>query len=280
MILLIGIKEDPTLNYFSQYLQKRNEKFYFLDQSELGIKINVDTSTIYTSNMKLELKEITGIFNRVTGLNPNVTYPNYRYAQMSLLYHLIESSDAKVANKLVPGSTNFSKPFQLNLISTKKLRIPRSYIVANAYLPIFEEEVIYKSVSSERSIVQKLTSNDLEKPVTAPVLFQAFIKGDNIRVHVVNDQVFPLKISTKSVDYRYAKGEINFDLIELPREIAQECISITKECGLIFSGVDLIKSSKHNYYVLEVNPSPGYSYFEKEMSSEKISEALLNYLNC
>ncbi len=47
--------------------------------------------------------------------------------------------------------------------------------------------------------------------------------------------------------------------------------------GLHFSGIDLIRTPHDEWYCLEVNPSPAYSYFEKA-SGQPISIALARFM--
>jgi len=42
----------------------------------------------------------------------------------------------------------------------------------------------------------------------SPAQFQAFIPGDNVRVHTVGDQLFATRIHSEAVDYRYAGQDV------------------------------------------------------------------------
>ena len=47
--------------------------------------------------------------------------------------------------------------------------------------------------------------------------------------------------------------------------------------GLSFSGIDLKRTPQDDWYCFEVNPSPGYSYFE-EQTGQRIADTLVRYL--
>lgn len=64
---------------------------------------------------------------------------------------------------------------------------------------------------------------------------------------------------------------------ELPAPIAERCIRLTKQLNLPLAGIDLFESQTGRYYCFEVNPSPGFSYFE-EHTGQRISLAIADYL--
>ena len=66
-------------------------------------------------------------------------------------------------------------------------------------------------------------------------------------------------VRSDGVDYRYAPSII--EPVEIPEEIAGRCVALTKRLGLILSGIDLIVAGD-DYYCLEVNPNPAFSYFD------------------
>lgn len=98
MLLLIGVKEDPTLKYLVEYLKKRGVSYCFHDQSKLDHEIHVDNHAIDDQSISLPIDQFGGIYNRATGLNPNNGYTYYQYAHMSLPYQIVDGSDINVAN--------------------------------------------------------------------------------------------------------------------------------------------------------------------------------------
>jgi glutathione synthase/RimK-type ligase-like ATP-grasp enzyme len=49
---------------------------------------------------------------------------------------------------------------------------------------------------------------------------------------------------------------------ELPEDIAQRCRTMVRRMGLLFAGIDLRRTPEGAWYCFEVNPSPGFSFFE------------------
>src|SRR5205085_12099974 len=68
-------------------------------------------------------------------------------------------------------------------------------------------DVIYKSISGVRSIVQKMSPRDLDRLDRirwCPTQFQRLVEGVDIRAHVIGRTVVATQISSEGVDYRYA----------------------------------------------------------------------------
>jgi glutathione synthase/RimK-type ligase-like ATP-grasp enzyme len=144
-------------------------------------------------------------------------------------------------------------------------------------------EVIFKSISGARSIVRRLTDDDLhrlERIRWRPVQFQAFVPGTNIRVHTVGTQAFATEVLTDATDYRYAQqqeGQTSLRAIELSDEVTDRCLGLAADLRLPFAGIDLKVTPDGRVYCFEVNPSPAYSYFEAS-TGRPIALALARYL--
>jgi glutathione synthase/RimK-type ligase-like ATP-grasp enzyme len=150
---------------------------------------------------------------------------------------------------------------------------------ALAFAAAHHDDVIYKSVSGIRSIVRRFDARQAERlPLLrhGPAQFQQRIKGNDIRVHVVADRIFATRIETPSIDYRYAASDgqsIIMRPTELPAEIAQRCIELTRQLGLLLAGIDLKETADGEYFCFEANPSPGFLFFERA-TDQPISTAL------
>src|SRR5262249_55028821 len=114
------------------------------------------------------------------------------------LWSWLEHTDAAVFNRPSAMATNGSKPYQAAMIEAAGFPTPPTLITtdAEAARAFWQRHgtVIYKSVSSVRSIVSRLAPEDGERlpNVTAcPTQFQKHIPGQDVRVHVVGDELFP-----------------------------------------------------------------------------------------
>jgi glutathione synthase/RimK-type ligase-like ATP-grasp enzyme len=185
----------------------------------------------------------------------------------------IEVACACVVNRSVAIATNFSKPYQAQLIQNQGFLIPETLVTNDPDLVrafrIKHGKVIYKSISATRSIVQILQDSDfdrIEHIRWCPVQFQEFIEGVNVRVHVTGDEVYATAVSSEAIDYRYAKEQAGEHAqlreVELSAELADRCVSLTRSLGLVFSGIDLKVAPNDDVFCLEVNPCPAFSYYE------------------
>jgi hypothetical protein len=146
----------------------------------------------------------------------------------------------------------------------------------------------YMSLSGQRSIVRRVASEhrqrfDLLKH--GPAQFQAQIIGQNIRVHTVGEQLFVTRVRSDSIDYRYSHqdgGQTELEAADLPPAIASACLRLARELDLLVAGIDLMETPDGQYYCFEVNPAPGFLYYERvarQPISAAIAELLLNGQN-
>lgn len=199
----------------------------------------------------------------------------------------LELAGCRVLNTVRAMASNGSKPYQAQLIARRGFRVPETLVTNDpAEAETFARahgRVIYKSISSVRSIVRELGPADLERlgrVGNLPTQFQAYVPGENVRVHVVGREVFATRIETASVDYRYAArdGEdVRMLPAELPPDVRLRCLDLSAALDLPLCGIDLKVTPGGEWYCFEVNPSPAYSYYE-ENTGQPIARAIVAYL--
>ena len=271
-IVILSAKGDRTAHYFSEFCKSRLADYVWLTFEEilgfsgkefsLFLEDSYDAQGIYYRDVEAKSSwEVT-------------------VAEMARSIS-IEHPRGICATK---SSTNFSKPLHIyrlaNQVSLKSVKVPPTQI-SNKYLD-FSPDIILKSISNFRSIVVAGDDNRLNKPTKltniCPVQMQKKIQGKCFRAHVIKNEVYSVSLDSSSIDYRYSK-DLKVQSVSLPDEIKKWCIEATQVEGLTFSGVDLIKTAD-TWYCLEVNPNPGYHWFEENSSdpSYPISRTLLNFL--
>src|SRR5262249_24470853 len=145
--------------------------------------------------------------------------------------------------------------------------------------------VIYKSTSGIRSVVTRLDMGAdrgrLGRLRWCPVQFQEFVAGPDVRVHVVGDNVYAALVHSDATDYRYAMQQTGRDATlspyELGDELAERCVALATDLALPFAGVDLKLASDGRIVCFEVNPSPGFPWYEQE-TGLPISRAVARWL--
>ena len=306
MILFCGIPSEPPLEYAIAAAEKAGARYVIFNQREShfsDIAFDVEAGdikgTIRLREKNWDLNEFKGVYIRLMEWNhlPENTSPRHgasdlKRVEKSRFFHealvqWIEMSGLKVLNRPSDMASNMSKPYQAQLIRKSGFRTPVTLItndpVAVESFMSEHKRIIYKSISSIRSIVRELQQNDLKnlgKVRHLPTQFQAFVTGTNVRVHVVGDSVFATRINTKAVDYRYASRDgqdVIMQPVELPDEISHRCVRLSKMLNLPLCGIDLKVTPEGIYYCFEVNPSPAYTYYE-EQTGQPIARAIIDYM--
>ena len=111
--------------------------------------------------------------------------------------------------------------------------------------------------------------------------FQEYIHGPDYRVHIIHDAAFVTKLETHDVDYRHSSQSQNEDIIakdcQLPSEIIDKCVKLTKTLGLVLSGIDFKEDASGRLVALELNPFPQFTFYEGR-SGQNITKAVVQYL--
>lgn len=269
MILLIGVKTDPVLRYFfDQNYVRRDKRIVFINTERIGQDILIsDLGWTLPSGEVLPHNQITGVYNRMVS--------SMKSPMMYYLNWLLDECYPNVINRPKDTLSNFSKVWQLTLARSLGFEIPATQIYANQKIT-GEGDYIYKSISSVRSIVERV-ENNRQKKVNEPVIFQPDKGRHNIRVHVLNDQYVAQEVISNEVDYRYDLHARFAQQCQVPLWLRHKILRLSKELGLVFSGIDFLFEDGR-YYFLEINPSPGYAYFEKQLSGTPISTMLYKML--
>jgi len=205
------------------------------------------------------------------------------------LMALLEDLPCAVVNRLGGGMSNHSKAYQALLVRQSGLLTPPTLVTndpeaARRFYEQCQGDVIYKSLSGVRSIVRRMGAEQFARlPLLrhGPAQFQAFVPGENVRVHTVGDQAFATRVYSESVDYRYASREgrtVEMEPAVLPPSITAACLRLARRLDLLLTGIDLKETPEGDYYCFEVNPSPGFLYYEQG-SGQPISAALANLLH-
>ncbi len=301
MVLVCGVKYESPTRLLIEALQKEKADFLVLDQESLPDSVQMRWSLgkdgiggmIKVGNDTVDIKDIRSVFLRFMDAEDMPAAKNDRAlltktkSIIMSLYDLFDILPVNMVNRRRAMLSNFSKPYQAQLIKKADFSIPATIITndpaeAKDFIDYNNREVIYKSISFERSIVQQITSEDLNRlneVCLLPTQFQRKIDGFNVRVHVIGKKALATKIKSPAVDYRYSHIDdhnVELEPYELPESILNKCVKLTFNLGLSFAGIDLI-FAQEQVYCLEVNTSPGYSYYELNTGQE-ISKLLALYL--
>lgn len=304
MIVLCGIPSEGPLAAVVAAVHELGAPFLLLNQRrvadwDLGFEIRDEglSGWLTHEGRTVSLADVTGVYSR---LMDDRELPEYRAAaapspfralcraRHDLLARWLELTPARVLNRAAPMASNFSKPYQAQLIAAEGFLVPPT-LVTNDPAAVAEfrrrhGRLIFKSISSARSIVREFTDADAARLGDirwCPVQFQAFIEGVNVRVHVTGEGVFATTIDSDAADYRYAHRETGTAAVlharELPAELAARCRALAHRLGLPLAGIDLKFAPDGRVYCFEVNPSPAFTYYESH-TGQPIARGIAEYL--
>ena len=304
MVLLCGIPSEPPLARVVDGLEAIGAPYLVFDQQRweaVRLEVEVDRGAVggllALDGEAHPLEGFTGVYTRLmddqslpgVDTDPADSPRRQRCRRLhDLLLQWLEIAPARVVNRSGPMASNMSKPYQAQLLLDQGFAIPPTLITNDPAeaREFFEEHgrVVYKSISGQRSIVQELHQDDVDRLELirwCPVQFQAFVEGSDVRVHVLGDHVFAARVDSAATDYRYAaqQGYTQPELrsVELSAETTRRCIAVTESLGLAFAGIDLRAGADGRTYCFEVNPSPAYSYYEAA-TEQPISARLAEHL--
>ena len=305
MILLAGIRSETPLAMVADALEAQGQAytvFHQRDFMDCDLAFAIDrgrlTGRLVIGDRQLRLEDIGGVYMRLMDdrhLPELEAFPAHDPRRLFCrrlhegLTRWAEITPARVLNRMAPMGSNFSKPYQAQLIIAESFATPPTLVTSDPDAArAFRRRhgrVIYKSVSGVRSIVREMTDEDesrLDRIRWCPTQFQAFVPGRDLRVHVIGDEVFPTAIDSTGVDYRYAQredgGSTELREVELDDGTRERCRALARRLGLDFAGIDLRIGDGAKAVCFEVNPCPAYSYYEAH-TGQPISRAVARFLS-
>jgi len=303
MILLGGIRSEPPIVLLIEALRAMGADYRLFDQrrsADCSIDMQLSDwgvqGDLQLQDGNVALDEVTAVYLRLMDdrLLPELEgepadSPQRRHTRAlhDTLYRWTDVTEALVVNRSDPQGSNSSKPYQAQLIASNGLRVPETLISNDpAEVLAFRRAhgaIIYKSMSGVRSIVHALNEDDIQRLgdiAWCPVQFQELVPGNDVRVHVVGQDVHATEIRSDVVDYRYATrsgGSASLRAIELAPDLVERCIAVTAGLGLTLAGIDLRIGADGVATCFEVNPSPAYSYYQAN-TGQPISASLARIL--
>jgi hypothetical protein len=291
MILLWGSRRDGPLSSVATSLDALNRRAVFIDEMEpfhTELRITADGDLcgwIATGDLVLDVEAIKAAYIRPHDRRRShrVGAPesgNRAHQQWDLswdaLWTWCDMAQVPVVNKPAAMSGCFSKTRQLPIIVSAGFAVPETLVTTDpdAATEFWNrhDAVVYKSISSTRSIVSRLTPSHRQRLADlrwCPGQFQEFVPGVDHRVHVVGERIFCSTIRSTADDYRYAGTQ--GDTVEISPscvsdECSERCLELSRKFDLRVAGIDLRLAPDGTWYCFEINPSPAFSYYDREAS--------------
>lgn len=215
------------------------------------------------------------------------------------------SAEVPFMNPPLANANASSKLVQARIATKHGLSVPRSYFggspeIANDFISATssERDMCIKPLESTHlkrtdgsvyahynSIFRRRPLNELQSLKNCPVILQEFIdKKFELRVTVVGDRVLAASIDTSTaspeakVDWRhYDWANTVYRRFDLPQEVSERLLLISRDLNLPFGAFDLIVSRDGTYHFLEVN-SQGQWLWIEDLTELPISASVAEWL--
>jgi glutathione synthase/RimK-type ligase-like ATP-grasp enzyme len=186
------------------------------------------------------------------------------------------------------------KPYQWTVAQQVGLRVPETLvttdpIAARRFIEMAAPgRVVFKPFLAttqswrETRIIGPQDLDRLDLVRYAPVIFQHYIDGVDLRVTVIGEKIFAAEIDARGTiypfDMRMVIGEAKVSAIELPKNAQHMLLMLQRRLNLDYGAIDLRRTDAGEYYFLEVNPA-GQWLFVEQRTNLPITRAMADYLS-
>lgn len=307
MVLIWGIPSEPPVARLLAELDRLGAPYLAVSQrhfADTRLALALDATghlggTLTYRQRAYPLADVRGVYLRLV---EDEVLPEYQRLPADAplrahARHLVQQLSlwtawwgGRTVNRLAAMASNNSKPYQAQFIEQHGFRTPDTLITTDPdaaldFCAHYPAGVIYKSISGVRSIVQAwdaaVDAPTLGRIRHCPTQFQEQVAGFDVRVHVIGELTLATRIAATATDYRYAQQQTGesaeLTAYDLDPEIAANCVALSQALDLDFSGIDLRLTPAGEVYCFEVNPCPGYTYYEAH-TDQPIAARLAEYL--
>ena len=317
MVLLITNKEDVTVDFIVQELKRRECQYYRLNTEdipsivEVRFEISKHNYVIYdhAKNVSINLKDITSVYYRrpkISNLEhiTDISQQERQYLRNELatllegLYKTLRK--AFWINDVYKIREAENKIYQLQIAQTLGLTTPYSTISncpesIQEAMAMYQDNCIIKPIRSGNmgysdgskviftSEIDRSDFENLNRIRSFPVYAQQnILKECDIRCIVVGDKVFSARIDSQNspegkTDWRRASEYLPHSKINLPIDIQEEAIALTRTLGLTYSAIDFVMDKSGNIVFLECNPNGQWAWIENRLGYQ-ISRSIVDML--
>lgn len=143
------------------------------------------------------------------------------------------------------------------------------------------DRVLYKPVTRGAAPAimtdEDLTDRALSRLATAPVQFQEFVEGADLRVYVLDGEVVgAIHYESESFSFKL-DDEVDVRSATLSRAAEETVIRAAELSGLPFAAADLRRRSDGSHVLLELNELPRFVVADTE-ADQNVAEALADFL--
>jgi glutathione synthase/RimK-type ligase-like ATP-grasp enzyme len=185
------------------------------------------------------------------------------------------------------------KPYQWTVATGMGMRVPRTLVTnrpesARRFIDeigvgktVFKAFLASQEAWRETRLIEQADVDRLDSVRFAPVVFQEFVAGIDLRITVVGDKIFAAQIDARNtpypVDMRMVVGEADVQVANLPPKVRNAILKLQRRLGLYYGAIDMRVTDSGEYFFLEVNPA-GQWLFVEHRTGLPISQAVADLL--
>jgi hypothetical protein len=310
MILVVSSPSDPHASAVRTELSRTGSESWLLDlrafPTRLGLSLHYANDYPGPREVRcwdgcdLDLREVRTVWWRRPQpfeLGDGLIRPSHRAFAYNECYEawsgLWQTLDAFWVNHPLKDEAAARKAFQLDVARSVGLTIPRTLITNEpAEIRRFIAEhraagVIYKAFSAteqewrETRLLGDAEEGLLEQVRHAPVIFQEYIHGVDLRVTVVGDALFAAAIHAQDTSYHFDfRIDMNAARVEpfVLRDSVHDGLMRLMRClGLQYGAIDMRQTADGNVVFLEINPA-GQWLFIEDRTGQPITRSMAELL--
>lgn len=309
MILVVSYPGDEHTVAVTDRLRAAGREVALLDLSRFpargAIELGYGAGVAPTYRIDTDLGRIdarwcrAGWWRRVRpyAVDPLVSAPHERAFAASeteqAIGGLLDSLDCSWVNDPRRDEAAHHKPLQWAVAHEVGLKVPRTLVTndpgaADRFVEtIGAGAVVCKAfLASARAwratrLVGEADLGRMDAVRFAPVIFQEYVAGVDLRVTVVGERMFAAEIDASHtrypVDMRLVLGEADVRAVELPAGVRQRLLALMAQLGLRYGAADLRRDAAGVHHFLEVNPA-GQWLFAEDRTGLPITDAVADLL--
>ena len=230
-------------------------------------------------------------------VDPSITKEQHRafvFSETSQAIHgVLDSLQCPWINPREADAAAHHKPYQWSVAHHLGLKLPRTLVTtemqaAREFIEgIGTGKVVFKAFLAsieewrETRLVEKEDLDRLDLVRYAPVIFQEYIAGVDLRITVIGDAIFAAEIDARNtsypVDMRMVVGEGIVNAVKLPSAVQTTLRKLMRRLNLVYGAIDMRRTDEGEYVFLEVNPA-GQWLFVEQRTGQPIAKALAEKL--
>lgn len=206
---------------------------------------------------------------------------------------VLDGLDCHWVNPRLADEAAHRKPYQWSVAHALGLTLPETLVTtdpgaARAFVDrLGLGNVVFKAFLAsiadwrETRLVRADDLDRLELVRLAPVIFQRYVPGVDLRITAVGGQLFAAEIDARAtsypIDMRMVVGEGIVRPVQLPARVEAQLLALQKRLGLHYGAIDMRRTESGEHVFLEVNPAGQWLFVERR-TGQQITRALAQAL--